>query len=113
MPAPYAHYSGVRAYLYASGVRPTIFWCSDCPAVTMFISSCGETRSGRVMVKRKTQGKSMVRKRKILREEMTRRMHTPIREQHHWLCQVLRGHCQYYGVIFNYRSLRAFKDCVV
>ena len=25
----------------------------------------------------------------------------------------LRGHCQYYGVIFNYRALRAFKDCVV
>ena len=65
------------------------------------------------MVKRKTQAKRMVRKLKILREEMARRMHTPIREQHQWLCQVLRGHCQYYVVIFNYRALRAFKDCVV
>jgi len=44
---------------------------------------------------------------------MLRRMHTPVREQHRWLCQVLRGHYQYYGVIFNYNSLRAFKDCVV
>src|SRR3954449_9346677 len=35
------------------------------------------------------------------------------REQHRWLCQVLRGHYQYYGVIFNYSSLHAFKDCVV
>src|SRR5689334_1354625 len=78
-----------------------------------FTHYCGETRSGRFMVKRKTQAKRMVRKLKILREEMTRRMHTPIREQHQWLCQVLRGHCQYYGVIYNYRSLRAFKDCVV
>ena len=76
-----------------------------------FTHYCGE--SGRFMVKRKTQAKRMVRKLKILREEMARRMHTPIREQHQWLCQVLRGHCQYYGVIFNYRALRAFKDCVV
>ena len=30
------------------------------------------------MVKRKTQAKRMVRKLKILREEMARRMHTPI-----------------------------------
>ena len=43
------------------------------------------------MVKRKTQAKRMVRKLKILREEMARRMHTPIREQHQWLCQVLTG----------------------
>ena len=55
----------------------------------------------------------MVRKLKALREEMAHRMHIPIREQHRWLCQVLRGHCQYYGVIFNYRSLRAFRDCVL
>ena len=40
-------------------------------------------------------------------------MHTPVREQHRWLRQVLSGHYQYYGVIFNYRSLRMFKDCVV
>ena len=74
---------------------------------------CSETRGGRFTVKRKTQAKRMVRKLKALREEMAHRMHTPIREQHRWLCQVLRGHCQYYGVIFNYRSLRAFRDCVL
>ena len=27
--------------------------------------------------------------------------------------RALRGHYQYYGVIFNYRALRMFKDCVV
>ena len=62
-----------------------------------FTHYCSETRGGRFTVKRKTQAKRMVRKLKALREEMTHRMHTPIREQHRWLCQVLRGHCQYYG----------------
>jgi group II intron reverse transcriptase/maturase len=78
-----------------------------------FTHYCSETRGGRFMVKRKTQAKRMVRKLKALREEMAHRMHTPVREQHRWLCQVLRGHCQYYGVIFNSRSLRAFRDCVL
>jgi hypothetical protein len=39
--------------------------------------------------------------------------HAPVREQHRWLRQVLNGHYQYFGVIFNYRSLRVFKECVV
>jgi hypothetical protein len=65
------------------------------------------------MVKRKTQAKRLVRKLKEVREEMRRRMHAPVREQHRWLRQVLTGHYQYFGVIFNYRSLRTFKDCVV
>jgi hypothetical protein len=30
-----------------------------------------------------------------------------------WLCRVLRGHYQYYGVIFNSRALRVFQTCVV
>ena len=72
-----------------------------------------EDQKRRFMVKRKTQATRLVRKLKALREDMLRRMHTPVREQHRWLCQVLRGHYQYYGVIFNYSSLRAFKDCVV
>ena len=40
-------------------------------------------------------------------------LHAPVRQQHRWLRQVLNGHYQYFGVIFNYRSLRVFKDCVV
>ena len=78
-----------------------------------FTHYCGKTRNGRFMVKRKTQATRLVRKLRALREDMLRRMHAPVREQHRWLCQVLRGHYQYYGVIFNYSSLRAFKDCVV
>src|SRR4051794_35724925 len=55
----------------------------------------------------------MVRKLKAVRQDLLHRMHAPVREQHRWLGQVLRGHYRYYGVIFNYRALRVFKDCVV
>ena len=78
-----------------------------------FTHYCGKTRRNKFMVKRKTQAKRLVRKLKAIREEMQRRMHAPVREQHRWLCQVLNGHYQYFGVIFNYRSMRVFKDCVV
>jgi hypothetical protein len=43
---------------------------------------------------------------------MRRRMHAPVREQHRWLCQMLRGHYRYYGVIFNSRALRALHEIV-
>jgi RNA-directed DNA polymerase len=78
-----------------------------------FTHYCGRTRSGRFVVKRKTQAKRMVRKLKAVRQDLLHRMHAPVREQHRWLGQVLRGHYRYYGVIFNYRALRVFKDCVV
>ena len=78
-----------------------------------FTHDRSKTRNGKFVVKRKTQAKRLVRKLKAIREEMLDRMHTPVREQHRWLRQVLRGHYQYDGVIFNYRSLRMFKDCVV
>ena len=70
---------------------------------------CSKTRNGKFVVKRKTQTKRLVRKLKAIREDMLDRMHT----QHRWLRRVLRGHYQYYGVIFNYRALRMFEDCVV
>src|SRR5215469_18967544 len=42
-----------------------------------FTHYCGKTRSGKFVVKRKTQVKRMVRKLKEIREEMRRRMHAP------------------------------------
>src|SRR5262249_48681209 len=62
-----------------------------------FTHYCGQTRSGRFMVKRKTQAKRMVRKLKEVREEMQQRMHAPVREPHRWLCQVLHGHYRSHG----------------
>jgi RNA-directed DNA polymerase len=35
-----------------------------------------------------------------------------VREQHQWLCQVLKGHYGYYGVVFNYRSMERFRHLV-
>ena len=54
----------------------------------------------------------MVRKLKTIRTEMKERLHLPVREQHQWLCQMLRGHYGYYGVIFNYRSMERFRHLV-
>ena len=65
------------------------------------------------MVKRKTQATRMVRKLKELRVEMRKRWHVKVPEQHAWLCQVLRGHYGYYGVIFNGRSLTQFYQLVM
>ena len=77
-----------------------------------FTHYCGKTRKGAFMVKRKTQAKRMTRKLKALRHEMKARQHAPVKAQHQWLCQVLRGHYGYYGVIFNSRSMHAFYDGV-
>jgi group II intron reverse transcriptase/maturase len=78
-----------------------------------FTHYCSETRSGRFMVKRKTQAKRMRRKLQEVRMELRRRMHTPIGEQHSWLCSVLHGHYEYFGVPCNSRWLAAFRDVVV
>jgi group II intron reverse transcriptase/maturase len=75
-----------------------------------FTHYCSTTRSGRFIVKRKTQSQRLTRKLKEVLIEMKRRRHEPVREQHAWLCQVLRGHYGYYAVIFNYRSLNMFYE---
>lgn len=73
-----------------------------------FTHSWGWTRDGRFVVQRKTHSKRLTAKRKSLREEARRRMHAPVRDQHRWLCPVLRGHSAYYGLPSNFRSLQGF-----
>jgi len=63
-----------------------------------FTHYCGRTRDGRFVVKRKTHSKRLTSKLNALRQEAKRRMHTPVSDQHRWLCQVLRGHYAYYGL---------------
>jgi len=77
-----------------------------------FTHYCGRTRDGRFVVKRKTQSKRMTVKLKALRVEARRRMHTPVSDQHHWLCQVLRGHYAYYGLSSNIRCLKSYLEQV-
>ena len=77
-----------------------------------FTHYCGATRSGKFMVKRKTQATRMVRKLKELRAEMRKRWHVKVPEQHTWLSQVLRGHYAYYGLIFNHRAMNQFYQLI-
>lgn len=73
-----------------------------------FTHFCSTTRNGKFVVKRQTMRKRMRAKLKAVKEELRRRMHTPLPQQGQWLASVLRGHYQYYGVPFNSPALRAF-----
>jgi RNA-directed DNA polymerase len=68
-----------------------------------------ESRLGRFMLMRRTSRKKRAAKMKMLREEMRRRRHEPPVEQHRWLCSVVRGHNNYYGVPTNHRALATFR----
>lgn len=78
-----------------------------------FTHFCGFTRKGRVNLFRRTQKERKQGKLKELRQQMRRRMHWPVAEQHAWLCSVLRGYYRYYGVPGNTRSLEGFHLAVV
>ena len=73
-----------------------------------FTHYCAWTRDGRFIVKRKTQCQRVTAKLKTLNDEAKRRRHEPVREQHRWLCQVLRGHFAYFGLPSNFRALQGF-----
>ena len=51
----------------------------------------------------------MIRKLKELRRETRRRMHRRIRDQHAWLCSVLRGHYAYFGISGYSTALGRFR----
>ncbi len=73
-----------------------------------FTHYCAMSQQGKFVVKRKTQGKRMIRKLKDIREEMRLRMHEPMEDQHRWLAAVLRGHYRYYGLPANSYCLASF-----
>ena len=74
-----------------------------------FTHYCGKTREDRFIVRRKTQGRRMIRKLKDLRRQMRWRKHWRLRDQQHWLAAVLRGHYAYYGITGNSRALDRFR----
>src|SRR5206468_7090740 len=74
-----------------------------------FTHYCGKTKDGRLLLCQKTQRKRMIRKLKELRQEMRRRMHQRLRDQHIWLAAVLRGHYAYFGIPGNSSSLGRFR----
>lgn len=73
-----------------------------------FTHYCARSRDGRFVVKRRTDRKRLTRKLHTVRTAQRRRMHTPLPEQHRWLCGVLRGHYRYYGLPSNFEALDGF-----
>ncbi len=65
-------------------------------------------KTERYFVMRKTQGVRMIHKLKELGIEAMRRVHWPLRKQHRWLADVLRGHYGYYEYLGNSRALSNF-----
>ena len=78
-----------------------------------FTHICGVTRDGQFMVRRKTIRKRLHRKLSNLRVELRHRLHDSIEVTGKWLASVLRGHFNYYGVPYNYRSLCTYHFHVV
>jgi len=77
-----------------------------------FVHSCGKTRKGHFTVLRQTMRQRWQAKLRALKEELRRRMHTPIREQGAYLRSVLLAHFGYYGVPRNGPALCAFRNAV-
>ena len=77
-----------------------------------FTHSCGKTRKGHFTVLRQTMRLRWQAKLRALKEELRRRLHTPIREQGTYLRSVLMGHFRYYGVPMNGPALGAFRQAV-
>ena len=73
-----------------------------------FTHYCARSRDGRFVVKRRTDRRRLTRKLHDVRDEQRRRMHTPLPEQHRWLCSVLRGHYRYYALPSNWHALDGF-----
>lgn len=75
-----------------------------------FTHICGKSRAGRFLLHRRTSRKKRQAKLATLTQELRRRRHTPVVDQHKWLSAVVRGHAQYYGVPTNSRALSSFRN---
>lgn len=65
----------------------------------------GKSKRGYWVIKRKTRRKKLAQKKKEINRWCKQNRHSSIKEQHKYLCSVLRGHYNYFGVIGNYRSM--------
>jgi group II intron reverse transcriptase/maturase len=73
-----------------------------------FTHICAQGPDGRFRLVRRTSRKKRLAKQATLADEIERRKHHRVVEQHKWLSSVLRGHFNYYGVPGNYSALRSF-----
>ena len=73
-----------------------------------FTHIAGISREGKFQLKRRTSRSKRRAKLARLKEELERRRHDPVVEQHAYLSQVLNGHCRYYGVPTNASGIAIF-----
>jgi RNA-directed DNA polymerase len=74
-----------------------------------FTHIAGRARGGGFQLKRRTSRKKRCAKLARMKEEMRRRQHDAVADQHVWLCRVLEGHYRYYGVPTNHAGLAQFR----
>jgi group II intron reverse transcriptase/maturase len=74
-----------------------------------FTHIAGTSRQGTFQLRRRTSRKKRRAKLASLGEEIHRRRHEAIAEQHAWLKSVVEGHNRYYGVPTNYAALSQFR----
>ena len=76
-----------------------------------FTHVCGTIhKNGKYTVHRRTAGKRMKAKLRIIGAELHRRMHQPIAETGDWLKQVVRGYFNYHAVPGNLPLLETFRQ---
>jgi group II intron reverse transcriptase/maturase len=67
---------------------------------------------GRWVVKRQTAKKRLNRSLRRIGEWCKAHRHLPVRAQHAYLSQVVRGHCAYFGITGNSQALQRFREGV-
>lgn len=77
-----------------------------------FTHCCGKTRKGWFTVLRLTMRKRWQAKLREVKAELSRRMHSPVREQAVYVRAVVLGHARYYGVPMNGAAIGAFRHAV-
>lgn len=69
-----------------------------------------KSRAGRWVIKRKTSKSRLSRGLQAISQWCAKNRHRPVFEQQEKLNQKLRGHCAYYGITGNWRSLQRFRE---
>ena len=75
--------------------------------------TCGTTRNGKFLLRRKSRRDRMRAKLREIKEELRRRMHRPIPETGKWLAQVVSGFQAYHAVPTNSAAIGAFRYRII
>ncbi len=78
-----------------------------------FTHICSRNRNGKFTMRRQTIAKRMRAKLHDIEAKLRSRRHWKLPEIGRWLGQVVRGHCQYFGVPGNSSLISAFRQAVL